>query len=69
MCVFSKGRYEEWTYILLRGRNNFVLELIVSGWKNKDQTNMNTEIHGRFVKREPFKGVLYLVRLELDLIK
>ena len=52
MCVFSKRRYEEWKYILLRGKNDFVLEVVVSGWKNKGQTTMSTEICGRFVKSE-----------------
>ena len=52
MCVFSKRMYEEWKYILLKGKNDLVPDLIVSGWKNKDQTNVNTESHARFVKWE-----------------
>ena len=37
MCVFSKRRYEELKYILLRGKSDFALELAVSGWKYKGQ--------------------------------
>ena len=77
MCVFSKRRYEEWKYILLRGKNDFVLELVVSGCKNKRHTNMNTE-NCRFVARDAWKRsfvpgqsqiTLHLIRLMCFIIK
>ena len=62
MCVFSKTRHEEWNCILLREKKViFVLELIVSRWKNKGQTNMNTESDRGLWKRNPEKRVLCTV--------
>ena len=43
MSVFGKRRYEEWKYILSREKRDFVLELVVSGRKNKGQTKMDIE--------------------------
>lgn len=35
---------------MLRRKNDFALELVVSGWKNKGQTDIDTESCGRFAK-------------------
>lgn len=40
MCVFSTKSYEEWKYNLVGGKNDFVIDLVVSGWKNNGHTNM-----------------------------
>lgn len=55
MYVFSKRSYDEWKHIFLGEKNNFVPERLVSEWKNKGQTNINTESCGRFIKRSPEK--------------
>ena len=36
----------------VKGKKFFDLELVVFGWKNKGQTNMDTESFRRFVKKE-----------------
>ena len=48
------------------GKNDFVLELVDFGWKNKGQTNIDTEFVEGLEKGGPEKVVLCLVRLGLD---
>ena len=65
MCIFSKRRYEEWKYTLLKEKGDFVLELVVSEWeKNKEQNNMTTGSCKRFVEKEHWeKRVLCMVKI------
>lgn len=51
MGIYNRGRYEELKYILLKGKYDFVLELVIFGWKIR-RINMHMKSCGRFVKRE-----------------
>lgn len=51
MCVFSKINKKievELHYVKKKKESNFVLELVVQIGKIKRQTNVDTEIYGRF---------------------
>ena len=49
-CVFSV-KVGEVEMHFTKGKSNYVLNLAVSGWENKRQTNMNTENYRRSVER------------------
>lgn len=53
MCVSIKRRCEKHIFVKGEKRVYFILQLVVSGWKNKGQTNMDIDSYGRFVECEP----------------
>ena len=52
MFLVNEGVRNESAFLSKEKYGRFILNLVVSEWKNKGQTNMDTESCGRFVERE-----------------